>query len=147
MQFYENYVRLSSKAGKSPSAVAQEVGIQKSTVSRWAKGAVPRYTTLLRIADYFGVTIAELVGATAENEKQISEELGISLYVLNERRNNTEAEDNATDKESDGLANALEALRNQPGRRALLSATKDMTEAQVLRLADWLADIKGGNKD
>lgn len=69
MQFYENYVRLCSYAGKSPSFVAQEVGIQKSTVSRWAKGSVPRYTTLLRIADYFGVSIAELVGANEENDR------------------------------------------------------------------------------
>ena len=46
-----------------------------------------------------------------------------------------------------GLVAALEALRNQPGRRALLSATKNMTEAQVLRFADWLADITGSDKD
>ena len=145
MQFYENYVRLCSYAGKSPSFVAQEVGIQKSTVSRWAKGSVPRYTTLLRIADYFGVSIAELVGANEENEKQVAKELGISLYVLNEKREREESDDQKTAES--GLEAALEALRNQPGRRALLSATKGMTEAQVLRMADWLSDLTGGDKD
>lgn len=145
MQFYENYVRLCSYSGKSPSYVAQEVGIQKSTVSRWAKGSVPRYTTLLRIADYFGVSIAELVGANEENEKQVAKELGISLYVLNEKREREDSDDPKT--EESGLEAALEALRNQPGRRALLSATKGMTEAQVLRMADWLSDLTGGDKD
>lgn len=128
------------------AAVAKEIGIEKSTVSRWAKGSVPRYTTLIRIAEYFGLSIGELVGATPETEKKIAEELGLSLFVLNENRsgNETQAEDDGADV---GLAAALDALRNQPGRRALLSATKNMTEAQVLRMADWIADLTGGNKD
>lgn len=60
------------------------------------------------------------------------------------------ANDSTTDNNhttGSGLEVALEALRNQPGRRALLSVTKNMTEAQVLRFADWLADVTGGNKD
>lgn len=128
------------------AAVAKEIGIEKSTVSRWAKGSVPRYTTLIRIAEYFGLSIGELVGATPETEKKIAEELGLSLFVLNENRsgNETQADDDGADV---GLAAALDALRNQPGRRALLSATKNMTEAQVLRMADWIADLTGGNKD
>lgn len=128
------------------AAVAKEIGIEKSTVSRWAKGSVPRYTTLIRIAEYFGLSIGELVGATPETEKKIAKELGLSLFVLNENRsgNETQAEDDGADV---GLAAALDALRNQPGRRALLSATKNMTEAQVLRMADWIADLTGGNKD
>ena len=146
MHFYENFVRLCAKQSKSQSAVAKEIGIEKSTVSRWAKGSVPRYTTLIRIAEYFGLSIGELVGATPETEKKIAEELGLSLFVLNENRsgNETQAEDDGADV---GLAAALDALRNQPGRRALLSATKNMTEAQVLRMADWIADLTGGNKD
>lgn len=146
MDFYGNFARLCAKRGKSMAAVAKEIGIEKSTVSRWAKGSVPRYTTLIRIAEYFGLSIGELVGATPETEKKIAEELGLSLFVLNENRsgNETQAEDDGADV---GLAAALEALRNQPGRRALLSATKNMTEAQVLRMADWIADLTGGNKD
>lgn len=146
MDFYGNFARLCAKQGKSMAAVAKEIGIEKSTVSRWAKGSVPRYTTLIRIAEYFGLSIGELVGATPETEKKIAEELGLSLFVLNENRsgNETQAEDDGADV---GLAAALDALRNQPGRRALLSATKNMTEAQVLRMADWIADLTGGNKD
>jgi transcriptional regulator with XRE-family HTH domain len=146
VDFYGNFARLCAKQGKSMAAVAKEIGIEKSTVSRWAKGSVPRYTTLIRIAEYFGLSIGELVGATPETEKKIAEELGLSLFVLNENRseNETQAEDGGADV---GLAAALDALRNQPGRRALLSATKNMTEAQVLRMADWIADLTGGNKD
>lgn len=144
MHFYENFVRLCAKQSKSQSAVAKEIGIEKSTVSRWARGAVPRYTTLIRIAEYFGVSIGELVGATPETEQQIAKELGLSVYVLREDHSQDEEEqgDHGSDE---GIAAALEALRNQPGRRMLLAATSGMTEEQVERMAAWIAEIRGGN--
>lgn len=122
MQFYENYVRLCNKVGKKPSAVATELGISRATASRWGNGMVPTYSNLVKVADYFGVSVEELRGEEETNDNKI------------------------TDDGSTGLEAALEALRDQPGRRALLSATKNMTEAQVLRFADWLADITGGDK-
>ena len=149
MEFYGNYVRLCSAKGTSPSAAAIAIGLDKSAASRWARGSVPRYQTLIRIADYFGVTIAELVGATEENEAEIAKELGISVYVLNESHGSSAPKSDEGDErqKKNGIDIALEALRNQPGRRALLSATRNMTESQVLRFAFWLDEITGGDKD
>lgn len=63
MQFYDNYVRYCNLAGKSPSAVAAEIGINKSSVTNWKnRGAAPRDATMQKLADYFGVTVAELTG-------------------------------------------------------------------------------------
>lgn len=124
--FYDNFVRLCNEKGLSPSAVAVKVGVDKSAATRWSRGAEPRYATLMRLADYFGVTMDELSGVAEEK---------------------TQSEPATSAQKDDGLEAALEALRNQPGRRALLSATKNMTEAQVLRFADWLADITGSDKD
>jgi transcriptional regulator with XRE-family HTH domain len=124
--FYDKFVRLCNERGVSPSSVAVKVGVDKSAVTRWSKGAEPRYPTLMRIADYFGVSMDDLNGdpePPPQNEP---------ATITNE---------------DGGLEAALEALRNQPGRRALLSATKGMTEAQVLRMADWLSDITGGDKN
>ena len=64
--FYNNYVSLCNKIGKSPSAAAEEMGYQRSVVTRWSKGTDPRQATLQKVADYFGITVSEL---TAENEK------------------------------------------------------------------------------
>jgi hypothetical protein len=36
--FYDNFVRLCNTVDKSPSAVAEELGIYKSTVSHWKLG-------------------------------------------------------------------------------------------------------------
>ena len=148
VEFYGNYVRLCSERGMSPSAAALAIGLDKSAASRWARGAVPRYQTLIGIAGYFGVTIAELVGATKENEKEIAKELRISVYVLNESHETSaeKSDEGAVQQKGTGLAAALEALRDQPGRRMLLAATSGMTEEQVERMASWIAELRGGSR-
>ena len=65
--FYNNYIRFCAKVGKSPSAVAEEIGLYKSTVTNWKnRGTKPTDATLQRVADYFGVTVEELL---EENRK------------------------------------------------------------------------------
>lgn len=71
MAFYENYVRLCNKIGKSPSAVAIELGIGKPSVSRWKSGSSPRDATLLKIADYFGVPVSELTEETQDKKNAL----------------------------------------------------------------------------
>ncbi len=62
MAFYENYLKLCNSIGKSPSAVAIELNIGKPSVTRWKHGAIPRDSTILKVASYFHVTVAELMG-------------------------------------------------------------------------------------
>lgn len=65
---------------KSPSAVVLEIGLQKSTVTRWKNGSIPTDATALKIADYFGVTVDNLLGneqketpaLTKEDERDIN---------------------------------------------------------------------------
>lgn len=60
--FYNNYIRFCAKVGKSPSAVAEEIGLYKSTVTNWKnRGTKPTDATLQRVADYFGVTVEDLL--------------------------------------------------------------------------------------
>lgn len=128
--FYDEFIRLCAEHGEAPTTVAKKVGLDKSAATRWSKGAMPRYPVLIKIADHFNVTVGELMGKTSVAESKTEE-----------------VEKEASPKEETGLEAALEALRNQPGRRALLSATKTMTEAQVLRLADWISDLRGDDGD
>ena len=99
--FYNNYVRLCNTIGKTPSAVATEIGIQKSTVSRWSKGTTPNHATVMKVADYFGVSIESLLGEAEavsaevfaknlsrhmtafDNAEKMSKATGIPLDVMN----------------------------------------------------------------
>lgn len=70
MAFYENYLHLCEKAGKTPSGAALEIGLSKPTVNRWKKGGGLTDATALKVAAYFGVTVAELTGEEpAQKEK------------------------------------------------------------------------------
>ena len=83
MDFYNNYVRLCNSVGKTPSAVAVEIGIEKSTVSRWSKGSSPNHATKLKVADYFGCTISDLTGEVEQKEKP-AQESGLSVDEIKE---------------------------------------------------------------
>lgn len=67
--FYSNYVKLCSKLNKSPSAVGEELGFTRASVTGWGNGATPRKSSLIKIADYFGVTATELMAGVGEQEK------------------------------------------------------------------------------
>ena len=62
--FYDNYLRLCNSVGKSPSAVALEIGIEKSTVTRWKQGKSQTDANIRKVADYFGVPVSELTEET-----------------------------------------------------------------------------------
>lgn len=66
--FYSNYVKLCNKINKSPSAVGEELGFTRASVTGWGNGATPRKSSLIKIADYFGVTVTELMAGVGEQE-------------------------------------------------------------------------------
>lgn len=60
--FYDNFIRACNSVGKSPSAVLLELGLGKSAGTRWKNGHAPTDATLQKLADYFGVSKAALMG-------------------------------------------------------------------------------------
>lgn len=64
--FYENFDALCTKSGKSKSEVTEAIGLTAKSCTGWKNGAVPRNGTLKKIADYFGITVEELMGTKKE---------------------------------------------------------------------------------
>ena len=60
--FWKNFSNLCVKIGKSPNAVAKELALSSGSITSWKNGAIPRDTTLIKIADYFGVDVSYLTG-------------------------------------------------------------------------------------
>lgn len=77
MAFYENYLKLCEKAGKTPSAAALEMGLSKPTVNRWKKGGGATDATALKVASYFGVTVEELTGEEQKEKPSTPEGDGL----------------------------------------------------------------------
>lgn len=73
--FWDNFVRLCNQAGKYPNTVAAEVGVKSTgTVTGWKNGANPRQAVLLKLADYFGVTVDYLLNAEKENLTSVADD-------------------------------------------------------------------------
>lgn len=64
--FYENFVKQCEKTGKFPSIVVEELGFDKSTAAKWKKGVVPQIASRKKIADYFSISVEELMGTKKE---------------------------------------------------------------------------------
>ena len=73
MRFYDKYIWLCNSINKSPSAVAIELEIGKPSVTRWKRGAEPRDSTKLRVANYFGITVEELMSGVDGAKKAPTE--------------------------------------------------------------------------
>ncbi len=59
--FKTNFIKLCSQKGESPSFVCSQIGISAAAFSQWTDDTIPRKVTQQRIADYFGITVGELM--------------------------------------------------------------------------------------
>lgn len=69
--FYDKYVKLCNSVGKTPSAVALEIGIEKSTVTRWKSGKSQTDKNIQKVADFFGVSVEWLKNDDDDSEPDI----------------------------------------------------------------------------
>lgn len=68
--FYDNFVALCASVNKTPAYVGRELEIDKSTISCWkARKTKPSDVNAQKIADYFGVTVEELMGKGIKKER------------------------------------------------------------------------------
>ena len=76
--FYDRYIELCKISGKSPSRVAEEIGINKGSVSVWKKKhekgeiAIPNAENLIAIAQYFNVSVDYLLCNESKEDKKNS---------------------------------------------------------------------------
>lgn len=123
MVFLHIFGALCEKNGESKSAVAKACGLSNSTVTKWKKTqAVPESSTLMKIAEHFGVTVDYLLGSTPES------------YLLGTEYQLKEAE-KAYDKETnpdkrDELGGLIDVLRDsvEDQKLAISAAKMPVTE-------------------
>lgn len=76
--FYDNFKLLCDQRGVSPKRAVMEIGLSNSIATKWKNtGATPNGETLKKIADYFGVSVAYLLG-TEQKEKPAPNGNGLS---------------------------------------------------------------------
>ena len=60
--FYANFIRICNQRGEKPTKVAEAAGLSKSAATYWRNGSEPTDANISKIAEYFGISTAELIG-------------------------------------------------------------------------------------
>lgn len=66
------------ESGTKPNPVAKAIGLSTAICTRWKNGTVPNADILLKISDYFDVSVDYLLGKTDKKNKATPEEQPIS---------------------------------------------------------------------
>ena len=77
--FWDNFKKLCDENKIAPTAAGIAIGVTNAAVSKWKKGATPNGATLQKIADYFGVSVAYLLG---EDEEALRETLDTNTEAI-----------------------------------------------------------------
>ena len=82
MSFKENFIKLCNQRNESPTSVCKKVNITAATFSCWTDESVPRKATLMRIADYFGITVDDLLAEpqTKKSPSVSDEDIKFALF-------------------------------------------------------------------
>lgn len=76
VMFYNRFIELVKREGRTKKSVLDELGIIKGTCDQWrTRGSTPNAETVQKIADYFGVSVAYLLGKE-EKEEAATESAG-----------------------------------------------------------------------
>lgn len=60
--FWDNFLKICETHNTKPNTVAKLIGISNATCTKWKNGAIPNGETLLKLADYLGVSVDYLLG-------------------------------------------------------------------------------------
>lgn len=122
---YEIFNDLLQKNGVTPYKVSKETGVSQSTLSDWKRGiSTPKSDKLQKIADYFGVSLAYLMG----NEKEEGS-------VIDQKNNPIVLDDDALE--------LLEELKTRPEMRTLFSVSKKASKEEILKAVKIIEALKG----
>lgn len=66
-RFWNTFEMLCAKRNATPTYVAAQCGIGKSTTTGWRRGAIPQKAQLESIAKYFGISVDDLLGYDSQS--------------------------------------------------------------------------------
>lgn len=118
--FWSKFYELCREKNMSPNGVAKEIGVSSGSITSWKQGKVPHHSTLIKIADYFGVSVDYLLGKTDEKEKAP-----------------------AVDADDRELNEYLEFLRTDPNYRMMFSLMKGATKEDVEKAVKVIKSLLG----
>lgn len=113
MSFYNNFLYLCKQKNVLPTVAVVDMGFQKSVATRWKNGTVPRDFNLLKVADYFGVSVDELLSDNAVGTKKETAEIIDSPEETERRQLLRQTMEMASTLSDDKLRRLIEILKTK----------------------------------
>ena len=119
LPLYERIDKLCKDNGTNITQMCKSAGVQRSALSEYKAGRnkTISFANLQKIADFFDMTVDELV--------------------------NGETEKSPANAEDEELNEYLDQLKNNPGMRVLFSKTKNATKEDLEKVIKMLDIMKG----
>ena len=70
IMFKKNFEKICASKNVAPTYVCSAIGLSNAVYSKWTDSSVPRKTTLIKLSNYLGVTVEDLL---ADESLQIQE--------------------------------------------------------------------------
>lgn len=80
--FYDRFIQICDERNVTPSQVALKCGFNKSSVTNWKKnGYAPRQEILIKISNYFNVSVDYLLGNEEKENTTVSDsDIKVALF-------------------------------------------------------------------
>lgn len=69
--FWERFFHLCEKLNTKPNPIGAKIGVSSGVITKWKKGTIPNGETLLKLANYFNVSVDYLLGRDKSLKKII----------------------------------------------------------------------------
>ncbi len=120
--FIDIYEALCADRGVAPTRVLVELGVSKSAIANWRRGGEPSSRTKKQIADYFGLSVSELMSGDIRSAQK-----GAPHFV----------------RLDDEMAELLEHIRRTPDMKVLFDLSRKATPSDVRKLIKIIRTLSG----
>lgn len=127
--FFTKYENLCKNSKKTTTGVAAELGVAKSTVAYWRanNNVIPKQDVLLKIANYFNVSVDYLLGSDKKEKPSDVERLTFYAYH---------------DSEESSIVEKNLSLENIEALNALLKSARDLSPDKIAALIQVAENMK-----
>ncbi len=78
--FFYRFRDLCQRNDTTVNAVGRELGISSGALTAWKKGTAPHVSSVMKIADHFGVTIDYLLGVDDTEPMELLSQVDVAWY-------------------------------------------------------------------
>ena len=117
--FYDNYVRLCALNNLSESGAAKKIGLSNAAANGWKNGKMPSATTQIKLANLFGISPGELMGApsiTPQRTKKAPTEISEREFVPSYEDWEKQAENWTTEQLDNAIWKLFQIKRKREGK-------------------------------